>query len=115
MKSSLLAAQEENFSPQRSGYFVLFLIFFLLFFIMREKTMLQSPARRRTATILGYPVLLPSALSVCRRIVGHLAIATTQPPTSAEDHRLQLGPFGEATYYCYLPSRVNYLSNLAFI
>ena len=27
----------------------------------------------------------------------------------SEDHRLLLGPFPEATYYFYLPSRVNYL------
>ena len=59
--------------------------------------MLQAPARRRTATILGYMVLLPSSLNVCRLIVGRFAIATTQPPTSAEDHRLLLGPFAEAT------------------
>ena len=79
---------------------------------MREKLCGEHKARRRTAFQLA---TFPSALSVCRLIVGRFAIATTQPPTSAEDRRLQLGLFAEATYYCYLPSRVNYLINLAFI
>ena len=40
----------------------------------------------------------PSPFSIRRLIVGRLAIAPTQHPTSAKDHRLQLGPSAEATH-----------------
>ena len=82
---------------------------------MREKIMLRAPARRHTVTFLGYLDVPPLSLSVRRLIVGCFAIATTQPPASAEDRCLQLRLVAEATYYCYLPSRVNYLINFAFI
>ena len=97
---------------RRTQKFFNVLISFVIFFFMREKIMWRAKSRQRTAFQLA---TFPSAFSVCRLIVGRLAIATTQPPTSAEDHRLLLGAFAEATYYFYFPSRVNYLSNFRFI
>ena len=52
---------------------------------MREKIMLRAPARRHTATFLGYLDVPPSAYSFRRSIVNCLAIVMTQHSTSAED------------------------------
>ena len=103
-----IGSQEKNPSPQHSGSLVFLyylLISFIIFFSYERKLCDEQKAGRRTAFQLA---TFPSALSVCRLIVGRLAIATTQPPTSAEDYCLLLGPFAEATYHFYLPPRVNY-------
>ena len=92
---------------------VLFTYFFWYFsFSCERKLCSEHKARRRTAFQLA---TFPSALSVCRLIVGRFAIATTQPPISAEDHSLQLGPSAEATYSFHCLSELNNWSNLAFI
>ena len=89
MKSPLLAARRRVLTSafRVTCILVLFTYFFWYF---------SFSSVRRTAFQLA---IFPSALSVCRLIVGRFAIATTQPPTSAEDRRLQLVPFAEATYY----------------
>ena len=101
-----IGSQEEDPSPQRSGLlvFLYYLLIFYYLFFQERKLCDEQKARRRTAFQLA---TFPSALSVCRLIVGRLAIATTQRPTSTEDHRLLLGPFAEAMDYFYLPLRVN--------
>ena len=85
-----IGSQEENPSPQRSGSLVFCIIsnFFFLFFFMREKTMLQAPVRRRTATIFGYLVLLRSAAA----FVVSLSAASPSPRRSLQ-HQLQFIAF----------------------
>ena len=88
MKSSLLAARWRilHFSVRVTRILVLFTYFFWYFsFSCERKLCGEHKARRRTAFQLA---TFPSALGVCPLIVGRFAIATTQPPTSAEDHRL---------------------------
>ena len=111
-----IGSQEENHSSQRSvtGILVLFTYFFIIFLFHARENYAASIKRDDVSTAFQLATF-SSALSVCRLIVGRFAIATTQIPTSAEDRGLQLGPFAEATYYCYLSSRVNYLINFAFI
>ena len=73
---------------------IICLCFCLSFFFMRAKII----RRAKSATTYFSANCLPSAFSVRCLIVGHLVLVSTQPPTSAEDHRLQLGPSAEATY-----------------
>ena len=47
--------------------------------------MLRAPARRHTATFLGYLDVPPSAYSFRRSIVNCIAIVMTQHSTTAED------------------------------
>ena len=115
MKSPLLAARRRIFTSAFSvtRILVLFTYFFWYFsFSCEIKLCGEHKARRRTAFQLA---TFPSALSVCRLIVGRFAIATTQPPTSADDHCLQLGPSAEATYSFNCLSELNNWSNFAFI
>ena len=116
MKSPLLAARSRilTSASKVTRIIVLFAYFFFFCYSFSCERNLcgEHKARRRTAFQLA---AFPSALSVRRLIVGRFAIATMQPPTSAEDYRLQLRRFAEATYYCYLPLRVNYLINFIFI
>ena len=110
-----IGSQEENPSPQRSESLVFLyylLILFVIFFSCERKLCDEQKTRRRTGFQLA---TFPSALSICRLIVGRFAITTTPPSTLPEDHRLQLGPFAEAMYYfCCLSELIN-LSNFAFI
>ena len=99
MKSPLLAARRRVLTSafRVTRILVLFTYFFWYFsFSCKRKLCGEHKARRHTAFQLA---TFPSALSICRLIVDRFAIATTQAPTSAEDRRLQLGPFAEATYY----------------
>ena len=91
---------------------VLFTYFCWYFsFSCERKLFGEHKARRRTAfQLASFP-----ALSVRRLIVGRFDIATTQPPTSAEDHCLQLGPSAEATYSFNCHSELNNWSNFACI
>ena len=98
-----IGSQEENphLSVQGHSYYCIICLFFFCYSFSCERNLCgEHKARRRTAFQLA---TIPSALSVRRLIVGRFAIATMQPPTLAEDRRLQLGLFADATYYCYLP------------
>ena len=91
---------------------IICLFFFLfIFFSMRAKII----RRAKSATTYFSANCLPSAFSVRRLIVGRLVLASTQHATSAEDHRLQLGPSAEPTYLFGCLSELIYLSNSAFI
>ena len=83
-------------------YFCIIYLFLLLSFLSSERNLCDEQKVRRRAFQLA---TFPSALSVCRLIVNRFAIATTQPPTSAEDH--QLGPSAEATYSFNCLSELN--------
>ena len=69
---------------QGHSYFCTICLFFYLFVFMRAKIM----RRAKCATTYFTANCLPSAFSVRRLTVGRHALASTQHPTSAEDHRL---------------------------
>ena len=103
MKSPLFGSQEESPSPKRLGhsYFCIICLFVCYLFVFtRDKIM----RRAKSAMTYFSANCLPSAFSVRRLTVGRLSLASTQHPTSADDHRLQLvGPPAEVTYkFCYL-------------
>ena len=109
MKSPLFGSQEEHPSPKRQGHSC-FLYYLLIFFCY-----LFVFIRAKRSTTYFSANCLPSAFSVRRLIVGRLVLASTQHPTSAEDHRLQLGPSAEAMYLFGCLSELIYFSNFAFI
>ena len=87
MKSPLLAARRIlHLIVQGYSYFCIICLFFFFIFFSGERELCdEQTAQRRTAFQLA---AFSSALSDRRLIVGRFAIAMTQPPLSAEDHRL---------------------------
>ena len=76
-------SREEDPSPQRSGSLVFLYYFFFFYSFSCKRKLCYEHSRRRTAAILGYLAVSPSAYILRRSIADRLTIVTTQHPTSA--------------------------------